>query len=300
MLEEQASKEQGQINEAVSASKDSAYGLFDRHHDYSSLQQDFDEVAVPDASEHFDETIETVKAKGPGDKGGLVGSSIGTETKSDIAKVVEPEEEEPNRAEGIVLDQYRLHKKFRDAEKVAVEKDLEAMREETTRTVGYGPYQQGDAPIEASCGDLTEGECHTLNLGDQHFSLAQRGHEDSFVGLDIGAYDAMNVDQLYVSLKSTLNSALKSEQKGDADAAVAKTAAIKNIQKALTARILKRLDDGQPLVEVARKMKAIEGMQPQINDMERRLGIMQSVEPVLENAIKTLQKVVDVRGMGKK
>ena len=86
----------------------------------------------------------------------------------------------------------------------------------------------------------------------------------------------------------------------DADAAVAKTAAIKNIQKALTARILKRLDDGQPLVEVARKMKAIEGMQPQINDMERRLGIMQSVEPVLENAIKTLQKVVDVRGMGKK
>merc|ERR1712032_359408 len=74
---------------------------------------------------------------------------------------------------------------------------------------------------------------------------------------------------------------------------------IKNIQKALTARILKRLDDGQPLVEVARK-KAIEGMQPQINDIERRLGIMQSVEPVLENAIKTLQKVVDVRGMGKK
>merc|ERR1711972_375483 len=80
----------------------------------------------------------------------------------------------------------------------------------------------------------------------------------------------------------------------------AKTAAIKNIQKALTARILKRLDDGQPLVEVARKMKAIEGMQPQINDMERRLGIMQSVEPVLENAIKTLQKVVDVRGMGRR
>ena len=118
--------------------------------------------------------------------------------------------------------------------------------------------------------------------------------------MELGAYDAMNVDQLYVALKSTLSSAQQSEAKGDADAAVAKTAAIKNIQKALTARILKRLDDGQPLVEVARKMKAIEGMQPQINDMERRLGIMQSVEPVLENAIKTLQKVVDVRGMGKK
>ena len=114
------------------------------------------------------------------------------------------------------------------------------------------------------------------------------------------AYEAMSEDQLLVSLQSKLDTALASEARGDGDAAVAKTAAIKNIQKALTARILKRLDDGQPLVEVARKMKAIEGMQPQINDMERRLGIMQSVEPVLENAIKTLQKVVDVRGMGKK
>merc|ERR1712118_374993 len=114
------------------------------------------------------------------------------------------------------------------------------------------------------------------------------------------AYEAMSEDQLLVSLQSKLDTALASEARGDCDAAVAKTAAIKNIQKALTARILKRLDDGQPLVEVARKMKAIEGMQPQINDMERRLGIMQSVEPVLENAIKTLQKVVDVRGMGKK
>ena len=113
-------------------------------------------------------------------------------------------------------------------------------------------------------------------------------------------YDQQTEDELLVSLESSLNSALSSEASGDGDAAVAKTAAIKNIQKALTARILKRLDDGQPLVEVARKMKAIEGMQPQINDMERRLGIMQSVEPVLENAIKTLQKVVDVRGMGKK
>merc|ERR1712217_306490 len=111
-------------------------------------------------------------------------------------------------------------------------------------------------------------------------------------------FEYMNEDELLAQLSSNLSSAQRSEARGDADAAVAKTAAIKNIQKALTARILKRLDDGQPLVEVARKMKAIEGMQPQINDMERRLGIMQSVEPVLENAIKTLQKVVDVRGMG--
>ena len=63
-------------------------------------------------------------------------------------------------------------------------------------------------------------------------------------------------------------------------------------------RRLKRLDDGQPLVEVARKMKAIEGMQPQINDMERRIGYLHAAEPVLEDAIKSLQQVVDVRGMG--
>merc|ERR1712139_603332 len=113
-------------------------------------------------------------------------------------------------------------------------------------------------------------------------------------------YDFMGEDELLAQLSTELSSAQRSEARGDGDAAVAKTAAIRNIQKALTARILKRLDDGQPLVEVARKMKVIEGMQPQINDMERRLGIMQSVEPVLENAIKTLQKVVDVIGMGKK
>ena len=130
---------------------------------------------------------------------------------------------------------------------------------------------------------------------------AARHHPHNYEYINTeSAVEAMNEDQLLVSLQSKLDTALASEARGDGDAAVAKTAAIKNIQKALTARILKRLDDGQPLVEVARKMKAIEGMQPQINDMERRLGIMQSVEPVLENAIKTLQKVVDVRGMGKK
>merc|ERR1711934_289887 len=78
----------------------------------------------------------------------------------------------------------------------------------------------------------------------------------------VEAYEAMNEDQLLISLQSKLSQAQSAEAKGDGDAAVAKTAAIKNIQKALTARILKRLDDGQPLVEVARKMKAIEGMQP--------------------------------------
>ena len=124
-------------------------------------------------------------------------------------------------------------------------------------------------------------------------------HNSEFVSEEV-QLESMTENQLISNLETTLHSALKAEARDDKASAVAKTAAIKNIQKALTARILKRLDDGQPLVEVARKMKAIEGMQPQINDMERRLGIMQSVEPVLENAIKTLQKVVDVRGMGKK
>ena len=75
-------------------------------------------------------------------------------------------------------------------------------------------------------------------------------------------FENMNESELLAQLESHLSSAQKSEARGDGDAAVAKTAAIKNIQKSLTARILKRLDDGQPLVEVARKMKAIEGMQP--------------------------------------
>ena len=74
--------------------------------------------------------------------------------------------------------------------------------------------------------------------------------------------NSMSETKLVSSLQTTLNSALQAEARDDKASAVAKTAAIKNIQKALTARILKRLDDGQPLVEVARKMKAIEGMQP--------------------------------------
>ena len=79
---------------------------------------------------------------------------------------------------------------------------------------------------------------------------------------DMETLNAMSTNKLVAGLRSTLDAALAAEARDDKDAAVAKTAAIKNIQKALTARILKRLDDGQPLVEVARKMKASEGMQP--------------------------------------
>ena len=54
----------------------------------------------------------------------------------------------------------------------------------------------------------------------------------------------MSETKLVASLKTTLDQALELEARDDKAAAVAKTAAIKNIQKALTARILKRLDDG--------------------------------------------------------
>lgn len=81
--------------------------------------------------------------------------------------------------------------------------------------------------------------------------------------------------------------------------AEAKIAAIKNIQKALTQKILERLDDGRPLVSVARKMKVIVAMIPQIQDMERRLGILQTVEPILEQALTMLRKVLDFRNFPK-
>jgi len=195
-----------------------------------------------------------------------------TEDAAEDAAFAPPAMNEPNHIDAIlkeVNNNYNDYWKSVEAEKAAW---LEGMRKEVAATVGY--HNQRKQWKETGTTYLqTEAEV---------------------------AYDEMDFDEMNVALESTLDSALESESRGDADAAVAKTAAIKNIQKALTARILKRLDDGQPLVEVARKMKAIEGMQPQINDMERRLGIMQSVEPVLENAIKTLQKVVDVRGMGKK
>ena len=35
-------------------------------------------------------------------------------------------------------------------------------------------------------------------------------------------------------------------------------------------------------------------MMPDIQDFERRLGILHQVEPILENAISTLSKVVDL------
>lgn len=77
-------------------------------------------------------------------------------------------------------------------------------------------------------------------------------------------------------------------------AAVAKKKAVNNIQKALTKKILTRLDDSQPLINVFSKMQSLSKMMPAIQDFERRLNILHQVEPILENAIMTLNKVVDM------
>jgi hypothetical protein len=69
---------------------------------------------------------------------------------------------------------------------------------------------------------------------------------------------------------------------------------VNNIQKALTKKILTRLDDSQPLVNVFSKMQSLSKMMPAIQDFERRLGILHQVEPILESAISTLSKVVDL------
>jgi hypothetical protein len=56
--------------------------------------------------------------------------------------------------------------------------------------------------------------------------------------------ESMSTEKLITGMETTLQLALQAEARDDKASAVAKTAAIKNIQKALTARILKRLDDG--------------------------------------------------------
>jgi len=96
-----------------------------------------------------------------------------------------------------------------------------------------------------------------------------------------------------LDLDITIYMRLDNLRLGSVVSAVATTAAVKNIQKALTARILKRLDDSAPLVEVARKMTAIEGMEPQINDMARRLGVHHiPLQPRLKQAVDKVEKYI--------
>ena len=43
-------------------------------------------------------------------------------------------------------------------------------------------------------------------------------------------------------------------------------------------------------------MQSLSKMMPAIQDFERRLNILHSVEPIIENAVNTLQKVLDLKG----
>jgi copper homeostasis protein CutC len=95
------------------------------------------------------------------------------------------------------------------------------------------------------------------------------------------------------NLKKTI-SALEAKKHPAISAAQAKKKAVNNIQKALTKKILTRLDDTQPLVNVFSKMQSLSKMMPAIQDFEQRIGILHQVEPILENAINTLSKVVDM------
>merc|ERR1711998_674952 len=61
-----------------------------------------------------------------------------------------------------------------------------------------------------------------------HHHKKHHRHNKEFVSTE-ATLEGMTDDDLLVNLKSTLNSALSSETRGDGDAAVAKTAAIKNI-----------------------------------------------------------------------
>lgn len=43
-------------------------------------------------------------------------------------------------------------------------------------------------------------------------------------------------------------------------------------------------------------MQSLSKMMPAVQDFERRLGILHDVEPIIENAVKTLQKAIDLNG----
>jgi len=60
---------------------------------------------------------------------------------------------------------------------------------------------------------------------------------------------------------------------------------------------MRKLDDNQPMVEVAKKLKILQSFQPYVQDMERRMAILKTVEPILVSAISILTKVIDVKGM---
>lgn len=117
-------------------------------------------------------------------------------------------------------------------------------------------------------------------------ALAQLGVKQKS---QVAAQDQNLID----TLKGAINK-LEMQKNPQLAVAAAKKKAVTNIQKALTKKILTRLDDSQPLINVFSKMQSLSKMMPAIQDFERRLGILHQVEPILESAISTLSKVVDL------
>ena len=113
------------------------------------------------------------------------------------------------------------------------------------------------------------------------------------LGVDQKAEVQTHDQNLIDALKRTIGQ-LEKKKNPAAQAKEAKKKAVNNIQKALTKKILTRLDDSQPLINVFSKMQSLSKMMPAIQDFERRLNILHEVEPILENAIGTLSKVVDL------
>lgn len=107
----------------------------------------------------------------------------------------------------------------------------------------------------------------------------------------VKAQDANLIDMLQKQI-----SVLEKKKNPKAMAHEAKKKAVHNIQKALTNKILKRLDDTQPMVNVFSKMQSLSKMMPAVQDFERRLGILHQVEPIIEQAVNTLEKVIDLKG----
>ena len=105
----------------------------------------------------------------------------------------------------------------------------------------------------------------------------------------LSLFDAQDV--LLSDLKAHLNEALAAEKKGNSASALATTKVIKNIQQELTTSLLQTFDQGNPLTESAKKMRSYEQLRPQIVALEQRLGVAQTVESVLANAIETLNRL---------
>ena len=104
-----------------------------------------------------------------------------------------------------------------------------------------------------------------VTLNKRHHHRGRHGHKAAKVSKkitfekltdtedlhDLETLDNMPVEKLIEGMQNTLGLAEKDEVEADKEAAVAKVAAIKNIQKALTNKILKRFDDGEPLTVIA-------------------------------------------------